>query len=43
MVAGELALARVAEVLEKFLGLPVILGAVDVMEGRQCAPVDALG
>ena len=33
-------MARVAEVLD-LLGLPVTLGAVDVQEGRQCAPYGA--
>jgi hypothetical protein len=33
----------VAEVLDDLLGLPVTLGAVDVLEGRQCGPGDALG
>jgi hypothetical protein len=42
MVAGEQAVTQVAEVLDD-LGLPVTPGAVDVLEGRQCAPTDALG
>jgi hypothetical protein len=33
----------VVEVLDDLLGLPVTLGALDVLEGRQCAPGDALG
>ena len=32
-----------AEVLDDLLGLPATLGAVDILEGRQCAPVDELG
>ena len=36
-------MARVAEVLDDLLGLPMTPGAVDVLEGRQCAPGDALG
>jgi hypothetical protein len=31
-----------AEVLDDLLGLPVALGAVDVLEGRQCAPGESL-
>ena len=31
-----------AEVLNNLLGLPVTPDAVDVLEGRQCAPSDAL-
>ena len=37
------AVAWVAEVLDDLLGLPVSPGAVDVLEGRQCAPGDTLG
>ena len=40
---GEQAVARVAEVFDYLLGLPVTLGAVDVLEGTQCAPSDVLG
>ena len=29
-----------AEVVDGLLGLPVTPGAVDVLEGRQCAPSD---
>ena len=36
-------MAQVAEVLDDLLGLPLTLGAVDVLEGRQCIPGDALG
>ena len=36
-------MARVVYVLEYFFGLPVTSGAVGVLEGRQCAPGDALG
>jgi hypothetical protein len=43
MVAGEQAVAWVAEVLDALLGLPVTPCAVDVLEGRQCAPGDARG
>ena len=32
-----------AEGLDDLLGLPVTPGAVDVLEGSQCAPGDALG
>ena len=32
-----------AEVLDDLLDLSVTPGAVDVLEGRQCAPGDALG
>ena len=35
-------MARVAEVLDDILGLPVTSGAVDVLEGRKCATGDAL-
>ena len=35
-------MAWVAEVLDYIFGLPVTLGAVDVLEGRQCAPGDAM-
>jgi hypothetical protein len=35
---GEEAVARVAEVFDDVLGLSVTPGAVDVLEGRQCAP-----
>ena len=40
---GEQAMARVADVIVDLLGLPVTLGAVDVLVGRQCAPGNALG
>jgi hypothetical protein len=40
---GEKAVARVAEVLDYLLGFSVTLGAVVVLEGRQCAPGDMLG
>ena len=36
-------MAWVAEVLDDLLGLPVTSGAVDSLEGRQCAPGDTLG
>ena len=36
-------MARVAEVLDDLLGLSVTPSAVGVLEGRQCAPGDALG
>jgi hypothetical protein len=29
--------------LDDLFGLPVTSGAVDILEGRQCAPGDALG
>jgi hypothetical protein len=32
-----------AEVLDDLIGLSVTPDAVDVLEGRQCAPDDALG
>lgn len=32
-----------AEILDDLLGLRMTLGAVDVLEGRQCDPGDALG
>ena len=32
-----------AEVLDDFLGFPVTPVAIDVLEGRQCSPGDALG
>jgi hypothetical protein len=35
--------AWVTEVLDHLLGLHVTLGAVDVVEGRQCTPGDSLG
>ena len=31
------------DVLDDLFGLPVMSGAVGVLEGRQCAPGDALG
>ena len=31
------------DVLDDLFGLPVTLGAVCVLEGRQCAPGDAFG
>jgi hypothetical protein len=34
--------AQVAEVLDDFLDLAVTPSTVDVVEGRQCAPSDAL-
>ena len=37
---GEQDVTRVAEVLDDLLGLPVTPGAVEVLEGRQCAPGD---
>jgi hypothetical protein len=43
MVAGEQAVTRLAEVLDDLFGLPVKLGAVDVLKGRKCALADALG
>ena len=43
MVAGEQAVARVVVVLNYIFGLPVTLGAVGDLEGRQSAPGDALG
>jgi hypothetical protein len=36
-------MARVVDVLDDLFDLPVTLGAVDVLEGRQCAFGDALG
>ena len=36
-------MTRVAEVLDTFLVLPLTLSAVNVLEGRQHAPGDALG
>ena len=36
-------MARVVDVLNDIFGLPVTSGAVGVLEGRQCAPDDALG
>ena len=36
-------MARVAELLDELLGLPVTPGAADVLEGRQCASGDELG
>ena len=36
-------MARVVDVLDYLFGLPVTLGAVGVLEGRQCGPGDALG
>ena len=33
MIAGEQAMARVAEVFDDLLGLPVTPGAADVLEG----------
>jgi hypothetical protein len=35
-------MAPVTEVINDLLGLPVTLGAVDVL-GRQCGPGDVLG
>jgi hypothetical protein len=43
MIAGEQTVARLAEVLDDLLGLPVTPGVVDVLKGRQCAPGDVLG
>jgi hypothetical protein len=34
---------RVVDVLVDLFGLPVTSGAVDVLEGRQCAAGDVLG
>ena len=31
------------DVLDDLFGLPVTSGALGVLEGRQCAPCDALG
>ena len=36
-------MARVVDVLDDLFGLPVTSGTVGVLEGRQCAPGDALG
>jgi hypothetical protein len=36
-------MAQVAEVLDDLLGLSVTPNAVDLPEGRSCAPGDALG
>ena len=36
-------MARVTGVIVDLLGIPVTPGAVDVLEGRQFAPGDALG
>ena len=36
-------MAQVVVVLDDLLSLPVTPGAVDVLEGRQCAPGDAFG
>ena len=36
-------MARVVDALDNVLGIPVTSGAVGVLEGRQCAPSDALG
>ena len=36
-------MAQVVDVLDDLFGLPVESGAVGVLEGRQCAPGDALG
>ena len=36
------AVARVVHVLDDLFGLSMTLGAVGVLEGRQCAPGDAL-
>ena len=36
-------MARVVDVLDDLFGIPVTSGAVGVLEGRQCAPGDALG
>ena len=35
-------MARVVVVLDYLFGLPVTSGAVGVLEGRQCAPGDAV-
>ena len=35
-------MAQVVNVLDNLFGLPVTSGAVGVLEGRQCAPGDAL-
>ena len=36
-------MARVVDVLDGLFVLPVTSGAVGILEGRQCAPGDALG
>ena len=36
-------MAQVVVVLDDLFGLPGTSGVVDVLEGRQCAPSDALG
>ena len=36
-------MARVVDFLDDIVGLPVSSGAVGVLEGKQCAPGDALG
>ena len=36
-------MAQVVNVLDNLFGLPGTSGAVGVLEGRQCAPGDALG
>ena len=36
-------MAHVVDVLDDLFVLPVTSGAVGVLEGRQCAPGDALG
>jgi hypothetical protein len=38
----EQAVAQVIDVLDDLFGLLVTSGAVDVLEGRQCAPGDVL-
>ena len=40
---GEQVGTEVVVVLDDLFGLPVTSGAVGVLEGRQCAPGDALG
>ena len=36
-------MTRVDDVLDDLFGLPVTSSAVGVLEGRECAPGDALG